>query len=45
MRYTGYEQIWMFLIYSFLGWCLEVIYAAAGHKKFVNRGEIGRAHV
>lgn len=38
MRYTGYEQIWMFLIYSFLGWCLEVIYAAAGRKKFVNRG-------
>ncbi len=38
MRYTGYEQIWMFLIYSFLGWCLEVIYAAAGRKEFVNRG-------
>lgn len=38
MRYTGYEQIWMFFIYSFLGWCLEVIYAAAGHKRFVNRG-------
>lgn len=38
MRYTGYEQIWMFLIYSFLGWCLEVIYAAAGRRKFVNRG-------
>lgn len=38
MQYTGYEQIWMFLIYSFLGWCLEVIYAAAGRKKFVNRG-------
>ena len=38
MRYTGYELIWLFLIYSFLGWCLEVIYAAAGRKKFVNRG-------
>ncbi len=38
MQYTGYEQIWMFFIYSFLGWCLEVIYAAAGRKKFVNRG-------
>lgn len=38
MQYTGYEQIWMFFIYSFLGWCLEVIYAAAGRKEFVNRG-------
>ncbi len=38
MQYTGYEQIWMFFIYSFLGWCLEVIYAAAGRRKFVNRG-------
>lgn len=38
MQYTGYEQIWLFFIYSFLGWCLEVIYAAVGRKKFVNRG-------
>ena len=38
MQYTGYEQLWMFFIYSFLGWCLEVIYAAVGRKKFVNRG-------
>ena len=38
MIYTGYELVWMFLIYSFLGWCLEVIYAAFGRKKFVNRG-------
>lgn len=27
-----------FLIYSFLGWCLEVIYAAVQKRKFVNRG-------
>ncbi|MCI9446283.1 MAG: putative ABC transporter permease [Lachnospiraceae bacterium] len=38
MRYTGYELTWLFFTYSFLGWCLEVIYAAAGRKKFVNRG-------
>lgn len=38
MVYTGYELVWMFLIYSFLGWCLEVIYAVFGRKKFVNRG-------
>ena len=38
MIYTGYELVWMFLVYSFSGWCLEVIYAAVGRKKFVNRG-------
>lgn len=38
MRYTGYELAWLFFLYSFLGWCLEVAYAAAGRKEFVNRG-------
>lgn len=38
MIYTAYELIWLFFIYSFLGWCLEVVYAAAGRKRFVNRG-------
>lgn len=28
----------LFLIYSFLGWCLEVIYATLISGKFVNRG-------
>ena len=27
-----------FFIYAFLGWCLEVIYAAIRKRKFVNRG-------
>ena len=27
-----------FFIYSFFGWCLEVIYAAIRKRKFVNRG-------
>jgi uncharacterized membrane protein len=30
--------IWYFLIYAFLGWCTEVVYAAAETGKFVNRG-------
>lgn len=30
--------IWFFFIYGFLGWCMEVIYAASCHGKFVNRG-------
>lgn len=38
MIYTSYEIAWIFLFYSFLGWCLEVIYAAAGRKEFINRG-------
>lgn len=27
-----------FFVYAFLGWCVEVIYAAVHHGKFVNRG-------
>ena len=33
-----YNILWIFLIYSFLGWCTEVIYAAIVRGKFVNRG-------
>ncbi|WP_010245667.1 putative ABC transporter permease [Acetivibrio cellulolyticus] len=29
---------WYFFIYAFIGWCVEVIYAAADTGKFVNRG-------
>ena len=38
MRYSGYELLWMFAVYSVAGWCLEVCAAAAKQKKFVNRG-------
>lgn len=27
-----------FVIYAFLGWCLEVVYQAVEHGKFINRG-------
>lgn len=40
MRYTGYELLWLFLAYSFLGWVLETVTAAVKQKKFVNRGVI-----
>ena len=30
--------IWIFPLYSFLGWCLEVIYCSVFTGKFVNRG-------
>lgn len=38
MNYTLYELLWYFFIYSFLGWILEIIYAAVKKKQFLNRG-------
>ena len=40
MIYNMYELIWLFLIYSFLGWMLETILAATEQRRFVNRGLI-----
>ena len=33
-----YQFIWIFFIYAFLGWCMEVSFAALVTGKFVNRG-------
>lgn len=33
-----YTYLFYFLIYSFLGWLLEVCYAALNTKQFINRG-------
>lgn len=33
-----YHFVWYFYIFSFIGWCAEVAYAAVVTKKFVNRG-------
>ena len=33
-----YSFLWLFVVYSFLGWCVEVIYAALTRGKAVNRG-------
>lgn len=30
--------LWLFVVYAFLGWCLEVVYATVHTGKFVNRG-------
>ena len=38
MDHTIYDYLMLFLIYAFLGWCCEVVYAAVNHGKFVNRG-------
>ena len=40
MIYNTYELIWLFLVYSFLGWMLETILAATEQRRFVNRGLI-----
>jgi len=36
--YDQYDFLWFFVIYSFLGWCAEVAYAALCTGAFVNRG-------
>ena len=38
MSYTWYQMGWIVLIYSCLGWCCEVAFAALKTGKFVNRG-------
>ncbi len=40
MVYSGYEILWLFFAYSFLGWILETVSAAVKQKRFVNRGLI-----
>lgn len=38
MEYTLYELTWLFLLYSFIGWCIEVCAAVISKRKFINRG-------
>lgn len=38
MAYTWLQMIWIVLVYSVLGWCTEVAYAALHRGCFVNRG-------
>lgn len=33
-----YEMAWVIFVYSFLGWCAEVVFAACRRGIFVNRG-------
>lgn len=37
-EYSLYDLLSLFLIYSFIGWCLETIYAFFRHGYYVNRG-------
>lgn len=36
--YTLMDYAWFFIIYAFLGWCVEIIFHAIKSRKFVNRG-------
>lgn len=38
MVYNTYQLLFFFVIYAFFGWCLEVVYQAVQHGKFINRG-------
>ncbi|MDO5409450.1 MAG: putative ABC transporter permease [Lachnospiraceae bacterium] len=40
MIYQGWELLWLFFIYSVLGWVLETAAAAVKQKRFVNRGVV-----
>ncbi len=35
---TIYQGLWIFLIYSFLGWCAEGVFQGVSQGRFVNRG-------
>lgn len=35
---TFTQALWYFILYAFLGWCLEVVYCSVCTGKFVNRG-------
>ena len=36
--YSAYELLWLFFVYSFLGWVMETTFAAIRQKQWVNRG-------
>ena len=38
MSSVFYDLVWLFFLYSFAGWLLEVLQAAVKRHKFVNRG-------
>ncbi|ACD22631.1 putative ABC transporter permease [Clostridium cagae] len=37
-NFSLYDLVYFFMIYSFLGWCVEVIYAYKNNNYFINRG-------
>lgn len=41
--YGFLEYFWFFIIYAFIGWCIEVIYHVVKSGEFVNRGFLNGA--
>lgn len=41
MNYSISELLWLFFIYAFLGWCLEVCFVTVNKGEVVNRGFLG----
>ena len=33
-----YQYLWIFFIYAFIGWCVEVVFHAVSEGRFINRG-------
>lgn len=40
MVYSFYQLLWLYMIYSFIGWCGEVAVASVKRHRFVNRGAV-----
>lgn len=38
MGYSVLEYLWLFIIYAFLGWCIEVAFHVVTCGRFINRG-------
>ena len=38
IQYSLSDTIFYFILYSFIGWCAEVIYASIKHRHFLNKG-------
>ena len=45
IQFTGYDLLWLFFIYSFVGWVLETAAATFMHRKFSNRGLVNARYV
>lgn len=45
MVYSFYQLLWLYMIYSFIGWCGEVVVAAVKRHRFVNRGAVSQCHL
>lgn len=41
MNYSVFELLWLFFIYGFLGWCMEVCFVTVSRGVVVNRGFLG----